>query len=203
MDNPRPPIPPRSTKPSSSYSVPVNPLLSSQDYSVSPWFDHYRWPQAGALYPPGQWPTPDLLTYPVGRYKVCDGGPFTSETLQSVLDDMGSSSIVYLPPSSKWAINQPIKLHENQELATWGYPIEENQMALLEAGKDCYPFIVNAWAITGAKLRNVVVDGGRQKYDYEPKCGVMLQCVSQKHLIHYESLDADLGKRRITRYVDV
>lgn len=174
MDYTRPPIPPRSTKPPGPYSLPVNPLLSKEN-SVSPLFDHYRWPQAGALYPPGQWPTPELLMYPIGRHTICNNGPFTSETLQSVLDDMGPSSIVYLPPSSKWTINQPIKLHENQELATWGYPVEESQMALLEAGEDCYPFIVNAWAITGAKLRNVVVDGGRQKYSYEPKCGVMLQ----------------------------
>lgn len=182
MDSPnesRPPIPPKSTKPS-LLTAAVSDPFRPKERSISKNLNN-RWPQAGVLYPPGNWPTPELSMYPIGRYTICIGEPFTSETLQGTLDDMGSSSIVYLPPSSKWILDRPIKLHEHQELATWGYPTQEDQMAMLEAGKDCYPFIVNAWAITGARLRNVIVDGARQKYGHEPKCGVMLQCVPEYH----------------------
>lgn len=152
-----PPIPPRQTRP---FQVASGPK-----------------PTAGALFAPGQWPTPELYSHPIGRYSICQGTqqPFTSKTIQSALDRLGASSTLYLPPSSVWSIDNPILLHEHQELATWGYPTDQNEMAHLEAGPDCYPHIINARAKSGARLRNVLVDGGRERYGHEPKCGVMLQ----------------------------
>ena len=131
----------------------------------------------GAPFAPGEWPTPELSLTPVGRYAICTSTEYTSETIQHTLDSLGPSSTLYLPASTVWNINSPIALRENKELATWGYPTNESQMARLEAGKECYPHVINARAITGATLRNVVVDGGEQKYGYEPKCGVMSQSV--------------------------
>ncbi|KAF8494536.1 hypothetical protein JB92DRAFT_2748881 [Gautieria morchelliformis] len=153
-----PPVPPRSTKPS------VVALCSRSTT-----------PKPGTPFPPGQWPTPELPLHPIGRYSVCSTQPFTSDTIQSALDSLGASSTLYLPPSSVWNIINPVLLHEHQELATWGYPTDDKQMAHLEAGRDCYPHIINARAKSGARLRNVLVDGNRERYGHEPKCGVMLQ----------------------------
>ncbi|GJJ15638.1 hypothetical protein Clacol_009916 [Clathrus columnatus] len=185
----RPPIPPKATKPGSLNAATDLPIMPKVEHAT---FPNSKPPQAGTLYLPGKWPTPELSTYPIGRYSICNTGPFTSETLQSALNELGPSSILYLPSSSRWDIIQPIKLKEHQELATWGYPTEEHQMALLEAGKDCYPFIINAWAITGAKVRNIIVDGGRQKHGNEPKCGVMLQL-----LIDVYSATPDTGSHNV------
>ncbi|KAF8505333.1 hypothetical protein BU17DRAFT_57949 [Hysterangium stoloniferum] len=134
--------------------------------------------QPGAPFAPGKWPTPELSLTPTNRYAICTSRTYTSETIQSALDSLGPSSILYLPASTVWSITSPIALRDHQELATWGYPTDESHMARLEAGKECYPHIINARAITGAAVRNVVVDGGQQKYGYEPKCGVMLQSVA-------------------------
>ena len=130
----------------------------------------------GVRFSPGQWPTPELALHPIGRYSVCTTtSSYTSETLQSALDALGPCSTLYLPASSVWTINAAIQLHEHQELASWGYPTEEKEMARLEAAKDCRPHIVNARAKTGARLRNVVVDGGRERYGPDPQAAVMLQ----------------------------
>jgi hypothetical protein len=153
-----PPVPPRSTKP----SVAVDLSRSAT-------------PKPGAPFPPGHWPTPELPLHPIGRYSICSTQPFTSDTIQNALDSLGPSSTLYLPLASVWDIINPILLHEHQELATWGYPTDDKQMARLEAGRDCYPHIINARAKSCVRLRNVLVDGNRDRYGPEPKCGVMLQ----------------------------
>jgi hypothetical protein len=159
MHNP-PPVPPRNTRP----AVPSH-VADSFSSKIKP----------GALFPPGQWPTPELHLHPIGRYSICTTKPRTSSTIQSALDSLGPSSTLYLPASSVWSVDNPIQLHEHQELATWGYPTDEKEMAHLEAGRDCYPHVINALAKSGVRLRNVLVDGGRDRHGHEPKCGVMLQ----------------------------
>lgn len=157
---PPPPLPSRVTRP--SVEIPQQ-------------LEQSKFPKAGALYPPGQYPTPDLLPVPTGRYALCDQWPRNSETMQNALNALGNFESLFLPQGSRWVIDRPIQLGEHQELATWAYPTDEKNMAVLEAGPNCYPHIINARAISGACLRNLVIEGNRDKYGYEAKCGVMLQ----------------------------
>ncbi|KAF8583325.1 hypothetical protein K439DRAFT_1390599 [Ramaria rubella] len=193
MDTP-PPIPPRGTRPAgSAWNVPAN-----TDTAI----------KAGALFAPGQWPTPELSSIPLGRYSICSTQPYTSHTIQNALDALGASSTLYLPRSSVWSVDHPIQLHEHQELATWGYPNDEKEMAHLEAEKDCHPHIVNARAKSGAKLRNIFVDGGRERHGHDPKCGVMLQFGHQatdqaidrciiRHPRHWSCIQAFEGSQNV------
>ncbi|KIJ54777.1 hypothetical protein M422DRAFT_775012 [Sphaerobolus stellatus SS14] len=134
-------------------------------------------PPAGALFPPGQWPTPELPLNPIGRYTILSTptGPLNSATIQSALQSLGPNATLFLPQASVWDLESPIQLLEYQTLATWGYPTAERDMAALLAGRDCLPYVIKAASVSGARLRNVVVDGGREQYGYNGDAQVMLQ----------------------------
>ncbi|KZO91257.1 hypothetical protein CALVIDRAFT_364614 [Calocera viscosa TUFC12733] len=132
---------------------------------------------AGAIYAPGQWPTPELSIYPLGTWRLLSDPDYgwTSQSIQAALDAIGEGGTIYLPRSSKWDIAETIKMHPWQELATEGYPTTEGDMASLDATKDLRPFIVNAWDTSGVRLRNLIVDGKHDLYGREDQCGCLIQ----------------------------
>jgi hypothetical protein len=143
----------------------------------------------GALYEPGQWPTPELSMHPIGPHRVLSEGPFTSSTIQAALDQLGPSTTLYLAPGSQWVVTSPIVLQLYQEIATLGYPTNEPEMASLEAAEECKPYMFACWGKSGIRIRNLVIDGGREKYGHNGDCGVMLSlghlAVNQVSSAHY------------------
>jgi len=179
--------PPLPARPSVSESSPEQFITkASGDFAQA---DSAGPPLAGAIYPPGQWPTPELPPFPVGRFTVLgtSHGPLNSATIQTALQGLGSNATLFLPPASVWDLEAPIQLLEWQTLATWGFPTDERSMAMLRAGPTCLPNVIRAGRVSGARLRNVIVDGGRNIYGFEPKADVMLQYVFEAYLIRYRN----------------
>jgi hypothetical protein len=153
---PGPPLPPRDSK--------------SPPQATSP-EEHQG---VGATYEPGQWPTPELPMAPLGSHRILSDGPFTSATIQAALDQLGQNTTLFLAPGSHWIVTEPLILQLHQELATLNYPTQESEMAYLEAAEECKPHMFKLWGKTGARLRNLLIDGSREKYGWHKDCGVML-----------------------------
>ncbi|KAG8907613.1 hypothetical protein FRB99_003309 [Tulasnella sp. 403] len=129
---------------------------------------------AGALYKPGTYPTPDLFPFPVTKYRLLSHPTsFTSNIIQDALNELGPNSTLYLPKGSRWTVTKTIQLRPHQELATWDYPTEEGDVAWLEADRDCTGHVLTAMNVPGVRIRNIGVDGGREKYGHEKACDCM------------------------------
>lgn len=167
-----PPVPPRPA-PNMSTRPPAVPNSSRPANHPAP----IR--QAGALYDPGHYPTPELPNYPLQKSRVLSPSSpdeFTSETIQKALDEMGPSSTLYLIPRSLWRLNKTIALQDYQELATLGYPDHEEDMAILDAQESCTFHLIHAMDKSGVRIRNLVLEGNKEKYGWlEKDGGVMVQ----------------------------
>src|ERR1700761_9144964 len=64
--------------------------------------------RAGVIYPPGSYPTPELVNYPLGCHLVLRNGPFTSQTIQQALDNLGPNTTLYLPQRSRWTLHSAL-----------------------------------------------------------------------------------------------
>lgn len=112
------------------------------------------------------------------RHRVLDPqspDDYTSATIQSALDELGPSTTVYLPPRTTWKIHKTIKLEDYQEIATYGYPFSQSDMAILDAQDDCTSHIIHAFDKSGIRIRNLVIEGNKEKYGWDDKGGVMIQ----------------------------
>jgi hypothetical protein len=159
-----PPLPSHDSKPSKPQLSTMSTAETGLEISSKP----------GALYEPGKWPTPELLMHPVGPHRILSEAPFTSSTIQAALDQLGPSTTLYLAPASHWVVTSPIVLQLYQEIATLGYPANESGMAFLEAAEECKPYMFSCWGKSGIRIRNLIIDGAREKYGWNKDCGVML-----------------------------
>lgn len=120
---------------------------------------------AGAIYEPGTYPTPDLFPFPLSKHKTLSDPPaHTSAAIQDALNELGPHSTLYLPPRTRWSVSSTITLHPHQELATLGYPGGEDEIAWLEAEEECTGHVLNGADMAGVRLRNIGIDGGREKH---------------------------------------
>ncbi|KAF8305127.1 hypothetical protein DL93DRAFT_2066464 [Clavulina sp. PMI_390] len=169
--NAPPIVPPRpSPKPSSPSLSNVPPPIASPRPPKST-------PQAGAIYRPGDYPTPELPSYPLQKHTILKPNSpeeYTSATIQSALKEIGTGT-VYLPTGSVWNIEETILMEDFQELATLGYPTEEGQMAKLDAQEGLHGHILHAFDKSGIRIRNLVIEGNKEKYGWDEKSGVMVQ----------------------------
>jgi hypothetical protein len=186
-----PPQPEYATKPVSNIPPTTSAYPETSDYQTSTTSGDIKY---GAIYKPGTYPTPELFSYPLGPHKVLNEGPRTAAAIQAALDALGPSSTLYLPKGSKWIIEKPLVLQPHQELATQGYPTAEKEMALLEASRECKPYIFECWDKTGIRIRNLIMEGGREKYGWSEHCGVM---VSLGHTAHNQVSVAILAGNKL------
>ena len=178
-----PPIPPRLP------SMPPRPQAR----------EHRLKSLAGAIYAPGHYPTPELPTYPLRKHRILrptSPQEYDSSTIQNALNALGPSSTLYLARGTSWRIHSPITLHEFQELATEGYPQEEADMAVLDAQEDCRPHVLYAISKHGIRIRNLVVEGGKEKYGWDKDGGVVIQLGGNAHnqVIELSELLSLLGR---------
>ncbi|KAF9516857.1 hypothetical protein BS47DRAFT_1327091 [Hydnum rufescens UP504] len=174
-----PPIPPRPNLPP---PIPprLPPVVPHRPPAVEPKAKSF----AGAMYAPGHYPTPELPMYPLRKSSVLrpsSSSEFNSSILQNALNALGPSSTLYLPRGSSWKIHSPITLHEFQELATEGYPQEEADMAILDAEAECRPHVVYAISKSGVRIRNLIVEGGKEKHGWDKDGGVIIQLGGNAH----------------------
>jgi hypothetical protein len=131
------------------------------------------------LYDPGNYPTPELPNYPLQKSKVLTPSnyyDFTSATIQKAIDELGPSSTLYLIPRSVWKLEKTIVLQDYQEIATLGYPSLEEDMAILDAQESCTFHLIYAKDKIGIRIRNLVLEGNKEKYGWlEKDGGVMVQ----------------------------
>ncbi|KDQ10468.1 hypothetical protein BOTBODRAFT_178130 [Botryobasidium botryosum FD-172 SS1] len=131
--------------------------------------------RVGAVYPPGSWPTPELFFYPLGKTATLTlTQEYTSRSIQNALDALGSHSTLYLPPRTTWIIESALRLHPYQEIATLGYPDREDEMAILDAAQECRPHIIHGANKPRVQIRNLVIEGNREKYGWDPKAESMI-----------------------------
>ncbi|KIO27017.1 hypothetical protein M407DRAFT_73736 [Tulasnella calospora MUT 4182] len=122
---------------------------------------------AGALYKPGEYPTPDLFPFPLSKHRIlAHPSSFTSTVIQQAINELGPQSTLYLPPNTRWTVSSTIHLRPHQEIATLGYPTEETEIAWLEAEEGCTGHVLKATDMPGVRIRNIGFDGGREKYGY-------------------------------------
>ncbi|KAG8999828.1 suppressor of los1-1 [Tulasnella sp. 427] len=149
-----------SNRPQNPQLVISNEWLGSQNPPVA----HSRHP-AGSIYEPGTYPTPDLLPSPISKFAILsEPATYISEEIQQALDLLGPRSTLYLPPRTRWTVNATIHLHPHQEIATLGYPDDEEEIAWLEADESCTGHLLSAANTPGARIRNVGFDGGMEKF---------------------------------------
>ncbi|KAF8324548.1 uncharacterized protein EI90DRAFT_3146815 [Cantharellus anzutake] len=135
-------------------------------------------PAAGAIYAPGTYPTPELPLYPLGRHVILHSqseSDFTDKTIRDALSDTSSPLTVYLPRRSRWLVHSTIQLSDFQELATEGYPTDEKEMAIIDAQEDCDGHVLHAFSKSGIRIRNLVIEGNKEKYGWNEKGAVMVQ----------------------------
>ncbi|CAE6536695.1 unnamed protein product [Rhizoctonia solani] len=134
--------------------------------------------QAGAIYAPGTYPTPELFCFPFGKHDVLRSPEygFTAKSIQQKLDELGPNSTLYLPRGSRWEVETMISMHPFQELATEGYPTAEQEMAWLEAREECHGHLIFAFGKSGTRIRNILLEGNREKFGHDPdgKCMIIL-----------------------------
>lgn len=156
-----PPLPPAttsSTRPERAPELAITSSYSSESSLIEQ-------PTAGSLFPPGGYPTPELCYYPLSKTKVLlDLPPYTSTVIQEALDSLGPHSTLYLPRGTRWSVSSTLWLKPCQELATLGYPIGDDQVAWLDAEKGCTGHILSGANMPGVLIRNIGVDGGREKF---------------------------------------
>ncbi|KAG9000569.1 hypothetical protein FRB90_011786 [Tulasnella sp. 427] len=122
---------------------------------------------AGSLFEPGMYPTPDLFPFPLSKYRVLDRtSEFSGNAIQQAIDELGPNATIYLPARTRWPVGCTLHLKPHQEIATLGYPTDENEMAWLEAQKGCTGHLLKATGAPGVRIRNILFDGGREKYGY-------------------------------------
>lgn len=168
-----PPVPPRMGPP------PV-PERHGVDDGKQPELSPISAPQvsnkAGVIFAPGTYPTPELFNFPLGKHCVLHSPEygFTAKSIQHQLDQLGSNSILYLPRGSRWEVEATITMHTFQELATEGYPAAEHEMAWLEATEECHGHLISGFSKSGIRIRNILVEGNREKYGHDPQGGCMI-----------------------------
>ncbi|KAJ1310229.1 hypothetical protein OPQ81_006971 [Rhizoctonia solani] len=166
-----PPIPPRMAP-----TVPDRPgVYNSRE---SDYASASNQSQVGVIYAPGTYPTPELFCFPFGKYAVLHSPEygFTAKSIQQKLDELGPNSTLYLPRGSRWEVESMITMYPFQELATEGYPIAEHEMAWLEATEECHGHLIHAFGKSGTRIRNILVEGNREKFGHDPdgKCMIIL-----------------------------
>ncbi|KAH7340430.1 hypothetical protein B0J17DRAFT_651322 [Rhizoctonia solani] len=166
-----PPIPPRMAP-----TVPDRPSLNTpRETEFAPESNHS---QAGVIYAPGTYPTPELFCFPFGKHHVLHSPEFgfTAKSIQQKLDELGPNSTLYLPRGSRWEVEVMMTMHPFQELATEGYPTAEQEMAWLDAKEECHGHLINAFGKSGTRIRNILVEGNREKFGHDPdgKCMIIL-----------------------------
>lgn len=152
-----PPVPPRPQN-----QKPSRPAPRTQDASTTS-HESSSFPKAGAIYVPGTYPVPELPLYPLQKHILLQPSSeeeYNSAAIQNALKSLGPSSTVYLPSRSIWKIESTISLDDFQELATYGYPTDEN-MAILDAQKDCEGSIIHAFDRSGIRIRNLIIEGNK------------------------------------------
>ncbi|QRW00354.1 right-handed beta helix region protein [Ceratobasidium sp. AG-Ba] len=169
-----PPIPPRVAPP----AIPERPVSNPTRDSESPNAYGQQSAPVGAIYAPGTYPTPELFNFPLGKYTVLSSPAYgyTAKSIQHELDQLGPSSTLYLPRGSRWEVEEMITMHPFQELATEGYPTAEHDMAWLEAKKELNMHMVTGFQKSGVRLRNLLFEGGREKYGHNPdgRCMIII-----------------------------
>lgn len=105
---------------------------------------------------------------------------YTSTSIQNALDELGPSATLYLPARTTWSIHKTITLQEYQEIATLGYPTSHDDMALLDAQDDCIPHVIHALDKSGVRIRNLVLEGNKERYGWDEKCGCIIQLGGRK-----------------------
>ncbi|KDN51470.1 hypothetical protein RSAG8_00015, partial [Rhizoctonia solani AG-8 WAC10335] len=134
--------------------------------------------QAGVIYAPGTYPTPELFCFPFGKHAVLHSPKhgFTAKSIQQKLDELGPNSTLYLPRRSRWEVEAMISMYPFQELATEGYPTAEQEMAWLEAREECHGHLISAFGKSGTRIRNILLEGHREKFGHDPdgKCMIIL-----------------------------
>lgn len=178
-----PPIPPR-TGPPAIPERPAPPASREPGFgSVSDFGNaSVGGPKAsapvGAIYAPGTYPTPDLFDFPLGKHTVLHSPVYgyTAKSIQHEIDQLGPTSTLYLPRGSRWEVESTITLHPYQELATEGYPTAEHEVAWLEATPDCHSHLISGFSKSGVRLRNLLIEGHREKYGHDPdgRCMIIL-----------------------------
>ncbi|KAG9127169.1 hypothetical protein FRC07_000378 [Ceratobasidium sp. 392] len=169
-----PPIPPRAGPP----AIPERPVSnpSQGPEHVSAYGQQVT--SVGAIYAPGTYPTPDLFDFPLGKYTVLHSPKygFTAKSIQHELNQLGPTSTLYLPCGSRWEVEEMITMQPFQELATEGYPTAEHDMAWLEAKQELNMHMVTAFQKSGVRLRNLLFEGGREKYGHNPdgRCMIII-----------------------------
>ncbi|KAG8746693.1 hypothetical protein FRC10_003997 [Ceratobasidium sp. 414] len=165
-----PPIPPRAGPPAIPERPTANPVREPELAGATA--------PVGAIYAPGTYPTPDLFDFPLGKHTVLHSPiyGFTAKSIQHELDQLGPTSTLYLPRGSRWGVEETITLQPYQELATEGYPTAEHEMAWLEARPELNLHMVSAFQKSGARLRNLLFEGGREKYGHNPdgRCMIII-----------------------------
>lgn len=53
-------------------------------------------------------------------------------------------------------------------------------MALLEAQGDCIPHVIHALDKSGVRIRNLILEGNKERYGWDEKCGCIIQLGGQK-----------------------
>ncbi|CAE6525158.1 unnamed protein product [Rhizoctonia solani] len=166
-----PPIPPRMAP-----TVPDRPGVSTLRENVPALAPNES--QAGAIYAPGTYPTPELFCFPFGKHTVLHSPEygFTAKSIQQKLDELGPNSTLYLPRGSRWEVEAMITMYPFQELSTEGYPTAEHEMAWLEAKEECHGHLIFAFGKSGTRIRNILLEGHREKYGHDPdgKCMIIL-----------------------------
>ncbi|KAG8691925.1 hypothetical protein FRC11_004854 [Ceratobasidium sp. 423] len=166
-----PPIPPRMAP-----TVPDRPGVSTPRENVPALPPNES--QAGAIYAPGTYPTPELFCFPFGKHAVLHSPEFgfTAKSIQQKLDELGPNSTLYLPRGSRWEVEAMITMYPFQELATEEYPTSEHDMAWLEAKEECHGHLIFAFGKSGTRIRNILLEGNREKYGHDPdgKCMIIL-----------------------------
>ncbi|KAG8888355.1 hypothetical protein FRB98_007929 [Tulasnella sp. 332] len=163
------------TRPAGMMTAP--PAGSSTSSNADDGADAQHHGTAGVLYPPGTYPTPELFPFPLTRKHttLMDPSSYTSNVIQEALDTLGPHATLYLLPSSRWSVSSTIRLQPHQELATFGYPTGENEVAWLDAEQGCNGQILRATDMPGVRIRNIGIDGGREKYGYNKDNECMVQ----------------------------
>ncbi|KDQ10469.1 hypothetical protein BOTBODRAFT_492205 [Botryobasidium botryosum FD-172 SS1] len=173
---PKPYARPPSPRPAPAFAADIDRTAPrATDLPPARSLNPFEVPIAGVIYPPGSYPTPELASYPLGKtLTLTTSQGRTSRVIQDALDTLGPCSTLYLPPRSTWVIENTLQLHPYQELATLEYPTREDEMAVLEAGQDCRPHVIWGFARSGIRIRNIIVEGNREKFGWDPQGGVMI-----------------------------
>ncbi|KAG9003234.1 hypothetical protein FRB93_011146 [Tulasnella sp. JGI-2019a] len=146
-------------------------------------------PKHGIAHTSGTYPTPELFHFPLSKHTVLVApSSYTSRVINEALDNLGPHSTLYLPPGTRWSVSSTIWLKPYQELATLGYPKSENDVAWLDAEEGCTGHILSGTNMPGVRIRNIGVDGGREKYGYCKDNDCMVQLGNGKgHNQHIDS----------------